>query len=242
MFMQWLMQGGPSTVGAPPGHYGITERETLGRLPAPLAATRSRRTFDSRGQSLAEFTLVLPIMLVLLLTVADFGRLFASGITIESAARAAAETAAGTYLVEMRLMPGGVPPLTPDAYDRVHKAAWQSICDEAATLPNATPGTGGGQCSDLPTVVCVHDGLDPACGNVYNAGGGGTAGCSLVAAGTSNTQSVPSSIPSKDVEVRVCYRFSSILSMDIPFFSGSLSPLSGNFFLEKVRTFTVADY
>jgi hypothetical protein len=236
------MQGGPSTFGAPPGHHGITEREALRRSSTRRAVTRSKGTSNSRGQSLAEFTLILPIMLVLLLTVADFGRLFASGITIESAARAAAETAAGTYLVEMRAMPGSLPPLTADGYDRVHRAAWQSICDEAANLPNATPGVGGGQCSDLPTVVCVHDGADPACGTVYNAGGGGTAGCSLVSAGTSNVQADPSSVSSKYVEVRVCYRFSSILSMDIPFFSGSLSPLSGNFFLEKVRTFTVADY
>jgi hypothetical protein len=191
---------------------------------------------------MAEFTLVLPIMLVLLLTVADFGRLFASGITIESAARAAAETGAQTYLAELRLMPGGVPPLTPEGYDRVHQAAWQSICDEASSLPNAAPGTGGGECSDLPTVVCVHDGADPACGTVYNVGGGGTTGCAQVAAGTSNAQTDPLVPPSKYVEVRVCYRFSAILAINIPFIGGVLSPLSGNFYLEKVRSFTVADY
>ena len=90
---------------------------------------------DSRGQSLVEFTLVFPIMLLLLLTVGDFGRVFASGITLESAARAAAETAAGDYLVELRLMPLSTPPLTAAGYDRVHRAAWQSICAEASRQP-----------------------------------------------------------------------------------------------------------
>ncbi|MDO8483311.1 MAG: pilus assembly protein, partial [Candidatus Limnocylindrales bacterium] len=131
------------------------------RSRTPGAVARSRATIDSRGQSLVEFTMVLPNMFQLLLTVADFGRLFASGITIESAARTAAETAASDYLVELRLMPGPLPPLTTDGYDRVHRAAWQSVCDEASSLPNATPGSGGGECSGLPTVVCVHDAPNP---------------------------------------------------------------------------------
>ena len=191
--------------------------------------------------------MILPIMFVLLLTVADFGRLFASGITIESAARTAAEVAAGDYLVELRLMPGQVPPLTTAGYDRVHHAAWESVCDEAAGLPNATPGSGGSQCSDLPTVVCIHDAPnpgdpgDPNCGNLYNAGVGGTTGCPVVAAGTSNVQTGGAEA-SKYVEVRVCYRFSAFFGMDIPFLGGALSPLAGNFYLERVRTFTVADY
>jgi hypothetical protein len=175
--------------------------------------------------------------------VADFGRLFASGITLESAARAAAETAAGTYLVELRLMPSGLPPLTTAGYDRVHRAAWESICDEASSLPNAAPGTGGSECSDLPTVVCVHDGADPGCGTLYNVGSSGTTGCTQVTGATDNTPHDPSATPSKYVEVRVCYRFSTILpGIDIPFLGGRLSPLSGNFYLERVRTFTVADY
>jgi hypothetical protein len=189
--------------------------------------------------------MILPIMLVLLLTVADFGRLFATGISLESAARAAAETAAGAYLAELRTS-GGLPPLTTAAYDRVHKAAWQSICDEASRLPNATPGSGGSQCSDLPTLVCVHDSGDPGCATIYNAGGGGTTGCPQVAAATDNAPVDPTSTVSatvKYVEVRICYRFSTILpGINIPFLGGTLSPLSGNFFLERVRTFTVADY
>ena len=128
------------------------------------AIRRPRRR--PRGQSLTEFALVFPLLLVLLLTVADFGRIFAAGITIESAARAAAETAAGQYLTELtRVSPS---PIATAGYQRIHDAAWQSICDEASSLPNASPGSGGGQCSGLPTVVCVHDNADSMCASAYN--------------------------------------------------------------------------
>jgi Flp pilus assembly protein TadG len=45
----------------------------------------------SRGQSLTEFALVLPLLLLLVVAVADFGRLYTSLIAVESAAREAAD-------------------------------------------------------------------------------------------------------------------------------------------------------
>jgi len=36
--------------------------------------------------------------------------------------------------------------------------------------------------------------------------------------------------------------FTAFFGMDIPFFGGRLSPLAGDFYLERIRTFTVADY
>ena len=54
----------------------------------------SHRTSDNRGQTMVEFVLLLPILLMLLLGVADFGRVFHAGVVIESASRAAAEAAA----------------------------------------------------------------------------------------------------------------------------------------------------
>lgn len=173
--------------------------------------------------------------MVLLLTIADFGRLFNAGIMIESAARTAAETASAEYL----RAPGSV------NYTSIHEAAWQSVCDEASSLPNATPGSGGGQCSGLPTVVCVHDTHDLLCADVYNAGGGIPAGCPSLELGTrpTNTQLPESGTNTWPyVEVRVCYRFSALLRVDLPFVGGTLSALGGDFFIERDRTFSVANY
>lgn len=47
-----------------------------------------------RGQSMVELALVLPVLLLLLLIAIDFGRLFASWITLNNAARVAANYAA----------------------------------------------------------------------------------------------------------------------------------------------------
>lgn len=176
--------------------------------------------------------------MVLLLTIADFGRLFSAGIMIESAARTAAETASAEYARAPR-------PLTTSGYTSIHQAAWQSVCDEAASLPNARPGSGGSQCSGLPTVVCIHDGADSLCGDAYNAGGGIPAGCPSLGLGSrpSNTQLAESGSNTWPyVEVRVCYRFSALMRVDIPFVGGTLSTLGGDFFLERVRTFSVANY
>lgn len=191
---------------------------------------------SSRGQALVEFSLVLPILLLLLLTVGDFGRLFAATITIESAAGAASETAAAEYLRESS-------PLTPDGYARIHRAAWSSVCEEATALPNASPGSPGNECSGLATVVCVHDGADPACGNAYNTGAGIPTQCQSLQPGSrpTNTQTGGSET-SMYVEVRVCYRFSTFFQLSIPSVGGALATLGGDFYVERSRVFTVADY
>ena len=177
-----------------------------------IAAHRSTVGNRSDGQSLVELALVLPLLLVLLLTISDFGRLFNAGITIESAARTAAETASAEYLREaLRVAPG---PVTLSGYTSVHQAAWQSVCNEASSLPNATPGSGSGECDGLPTVVCVHDGVDPLCAKAYNAGGGIPAGCPSLEAGTRPTHAQLPESGSNSwpyVEVRVCYRFNALL-------------------------------
>jgi hypothetical protein len=61
-------------------------RRLVVRLTGP-AARRSRQ----RGQGLAEFALVIPIMFFLAVAIGDFGRVFSAMTAVESAAREAAD-------------------------------------------------------------------------------------------------------------------------------------------------------
>ncbi len=186
-----------------------------------------------RGQSLVEFTLVAPVLVVLLVVVADFGRLFATGISVESAARDAAEVAAQEYLQNPPTTPGD-----PTYYATIHQYAIDTVCRELETLPNA--GYSSGVCTSIPMLVCVHDGEDPSCDSIAPAGTTPPPQCSTLAPAALPTNAqTGGSETSKYVEVRVCYRFSTLLNMTS--ISG-LPVLSGDFYVERGRIFTVADY
>src|SRR5690554_6949879 len=75
-----------------------TQDQARGRLQTPTApASRARRQRQG-DQSIVEFTLVVPILLILFVAIADFGRIFAAGVAIEAATRDAAEATANEYL------------------------------------------------------------------------------------------------------------------------------------------------
>jgi len=61
---------------------------------ARFPRSRIRSSRKTRGQSVVEFALVLPVLLILLLTAVDFGRLFFSFIEMNNAAREGAAYAA----------------------------------------------------------------------------------------------------------------------------------------------------
>ncbi len=57
----------------------------------PSLASASTRARDERGQSLVEFALVVPLLLLLTIAIGDFGRVFTAAVAAESAAREAAD-------------------------------------------------------------------------------------------------------------------------------------------------------
>ena len=217
--------------------------DTVIASPSSAKATPSRR-----GQSLVEFALVLPMLLVLLLGIADFGRVFAAGIVLEAAARNAAEAAAQEYLQLAR----NAPTLEPDDYQRIHNVALSEVCREAERLPEELDADSNGVCEMPIAAVCVHDtpgdpddltpppvGGDPLCGAEA-----GTAPSNCTEFGSEVWYPVKSGGAEAlaYVEVRVCYRFTTIIDMTdvrLPF---GWSMSVGEIWLQRDRSFTVADY
>ena len=205
----------------------------------------------ARGQTLVEFALVLPMLLVLLLGIADFGRVFATGITMEAAARNAAEAAAQEYVQMMR---NRSTPLDATEYDRLHNVAIESVCGEARLLPTRVVG-GTGDCDDISSgtadlqmpfaAVCVHDGVDPSCtgAQVANA----PAECARMQSTTWDPSVAgydPAGTlgPLPHVEVQICYRFTTLMNLtDVELPLGWGLSL-GEIWMERNREFVAACY
>jgi hypothetical protein len=190
---------------------------------------------DDRGQSFVEFALVLPVLLVLLLGIADFGRVFQAGIVAEAAARNGAEAAA---LERLRAGPPATPG-DPTYYTNLHRIAAQAACAEMRGLPSTThvpddPSTPEDDegCPDMPVIaVCVQDGdVGPGFAGTVPAECEGIADTWMAASGGLTG--------SHSVEVRVCYRFSTLFNLHINLpFGWGLS--LGDVYLERSRAFVV---
>ena len=108
------------------------------------AAARRHRNRSSRGQSLAEFSLLLPVMLAFLGLTLDFARVFQAWITIESATRDAAELAATSATSSAN----------------AQTLAQKTVCLQAQNVPGYRRGTGASpadieQCA-TPNVSVVN--------------------------------------------------------------------------------------
>ena len=204
--------------------------------PRVLASSHTRRPRSARGQSIAEFALVFPILFFLLVAIVDFTRVFAAGIVLEAAARDAAEIAAQAYVVEPPgpLTSAAPTPADPAYYAELHDKTARVACAEAKDLPESD--FTGGVCPTWPNVrVCVHDDvLDNGCGSAI-AGFASTipAECTELnqpwsAASTGATAS------RRYVEVRLCQPFN--LFFDVPFLP------FGDMYLQRSRTFVIPCY
>jgi hypothetical protein len=199
------------------------------------------------------------MLIVLLLGIADFARVFTAGITLEAAARNGAEAAAIERLRE------GMPVVPGDSayYERLRMLAARAACSEARSLPNADyvpddPSTtlvneeacpvdysDGSSSNDGPVVaVCVRDDStpgagdeDPWCGDVVPwVTGSIPAECSELSAPWDTSSGGLAG--SHSVEVRTCYHFTTLFTLDmsLPFGWGiSL----GDVWLQRSTVFVV---
>ena len=101
---------------------------------------------------MAEFALVTPILIFLVVIVADFGRIFAVNLSLEAAARDAAEAMSNSYLAN----PPGAPSISldqpaPAGHRRttlpLHQQAAKTVCAETQDLANSAFDSGSGSCT-----------------------------------------------------------------------------------------------
>ena len=104
------------------------------------------------------------MLLVLLLGIVDFGRVFNAGITLEAVARDAAEVGA---LQRLRDKPDFADPsLHPAYYTALHQLIARTACAESEQLALSPEQVSAVDCPRLTAVrACVHDSLDTECGS-----------------------------------------------------------------------------
>ena len=92
-----------------------------------------------RGQALAEFALILPILLGLVGAGIDFARVFQGSMTLQTAARNAAESAA----------------FSSTTLAQAQATARTVVCTESQDLPGFVPGPGGAVATCISPSVTV---------------------------------------------------------------------------------------
>ena len=248
---------------------GVTADIVPKAMSDPVVSNHGDSPSSRRGQSLVEFALLLPMLIVLLVGTADFGRVFQAGITTEAAARDAAEAVAQEYL---RNGPGAPPrpqnepaPLPADSdyngttyYQALHDLAARTACREARVLANSTytpddPLTPGIQDTclspdeaanpSMPVIMtCVHDGVDPLCGDVAYGATVPPECTEFADAPTPAQADLAVGEESRYVEVRVCYRFTTLLNLQdlaLPFGWGISV---GDVWLQRSNVFAIGFY
>ena len=188
------------------------------------------------GQTLAEFALILPLLLVLLLAVADFGRVFAASISTEASARNAAEIGA---IERLRNKPPD-PVLTPvlPYYTALHEQIAKVVCSELSVLPNTTFNSADRTCPTMPLIgVCIRDDLDPICGaQIYGFSSTVPGSCSHLGEPWSNASGGADF--SYAVEVRVCYRFTTLFNLQFTL-PGNVGLSLGDVWIQRERVFAL---
>jgi hypothetical protein len=186
----------------------------------------------------------MPILMMIFIAIADFGRIFVASIALEAATRNAAEATANRYLAAAPPDSLGVtvpldqpaPAGDPAYYGPLHTYAAGVVCAELRDLPSTNYDAGTNTCPDMPLVmVCIHDSQDTSCSTVASPGSGGVpAECTGFSPAPNNGQGGSAHPRPRWVEVRTCYHFTAILNL--PLFS------LGSFYLQRTNEFTIPCY
>lgn len=233
-----------TSVRAAPGEQRLRNTSRGATRIGSLIRRRRWGARSERGQGLVEFGLVLPLLMVLLLGIADFGRIFQAGIAEEAAVRNAAEAAAEQYNQYLECGVGNPDPTCSgladsSQYDALHAEALAVACREAERMPSRVVD-GLGNCTMPITAVCIHDTGqgDASCGVEAATA---PASCDHMADPWNPARLSPTESPLLDpslgrpyVEVRMCYRFD-------PLFSFALGNW-GSIWMQKSNFFVVTNY
>jgi Flp pilus assembly protein TadG len=175
------------------------------------------------------------MLFILLLGIADFGRVMSQGIVLEAAVRDGAEAAAQELVQLERSSPSG---LTAADYQRLHDVA--TVCEEAETLPNQVKS--GTTCTMPWVAVCVHDTVAGDGGACGTEAGSAPPECDVMDEtwSPSIAQTNPAQ-PLSYVEVRACYRFTTLFNLNLQLpFEWNLS--LGEVWLQRDRSFVAGNY
>ena len=158
------------------------------------AGTRPPRRRPNSGQSVAEFALVLPVLLLMLVGIADLGRLYNSAVAVESAAREAADY--GSFVAT-----NWTPVNIPVTVDEMRLRACTAVAGSHLQDYETTDPGGNTTCTN-PSFTCtlVHGAASADC-----AASGGFAG------GVDCAD--PLTEPACTVHVRMTYRFRLLLAI-----------------------------
>jgi Flp pilus assembly protein TadG len=180
--------------------------------------SRSSRDRD-RGQSVVELAFILPLLLFLLLAIADFARLYATRLSIEAAAREAADY--GTQWPYLWL---------PANRSDTEAEMLLRACTAASNLTDYTGTPSNDDCSNPAVTIEVNEAVATKSG----VGGVTEAECGDVAVVTRTD------IPC-NVEVSLAYDFHLILPVNIEF-GGTTLGLPSTLSFVQTSTFAVSDF
>ncbi len=107
-----------------------------------------RRRFR-RGAAMVEFAIVVPLLMLLLLGIMEFGMLMHDHLMLEQGTREGARTAAiggSVRDIQKRVMEASVPGVRPDmvqitAYD-ANSGSWVTVADKTSGRENSVPSDG----------------------------------------------------------------------------------------------------